>query len=170
MRTFLTSTLLICIFGLAIFVAFMLFGGSQEQSEVISDVPDSTNQIGNAVTTPYNSASEPAMTTLETLYGQTLTINNFKIIEKVRPVGVGMYTLDSNQGYQIIFNESNSSFAINISKQPVISTRDQAVQALADDLGVSVLDLCLLNIYISTTYDFDPTTAGRNLGVGACNN
>jgi len=170
MRAFLTLIILVLIVGLSYFIVSLLFTQSLEDQVQSSDDPNSSNSAGNVNVTPINPGSEPAKIQLETLYGQTLTVNNFKNIEKVLSVGAGMYTLDPGLGYQIIFNENNSSFAVNITKKPVLNTRDQAVFALADALDVPVTDLCLLNIYVSTTYDFDPATSGTNLGIDICVN
>lgn len=169
MRILLTIILLICIVFLAIFSVAVLTNESTEL-ELNPNTPSDNTLPGNAGVTPFNPSTEPAQVQLQTLYGQTLTTNNFKSIAGVRSVGSDMYTYDSNRGYQVIFNENDSSFAINLSERPLTRTKDRAVQALADELGLPVVDLCLLNIYISTTYDFDPTTAGKNLGIDVCNN
>jgi len=167
MRIFIIITLLISIVGFAYFIFVTLSSESQEE---LSATPDISNPAGNANVTPFNPAAEPEKVQLQTLYGQALTVNNFQKIPGVKSVGQEMYTLDSGLGYQVIFNENNSSFAVNISQRPVLTTRDDAVQWLASALGVSVFDLCLLNIYIGTTYGFDPATAGTNLGLGMCAN
>jgi len=105
---------------------------------------------------------------LQTSYGRPLSTVNFKTVPGVTSVGLDMYHLDSQEGYQIIFNDSNDSFAINISKKPVLNTRDVAVSRLSEILAVTVQDLCFLNIYISTTVEFSTEYGGKNIGISQC--
>jgi|GEM_PF-5110815 len=168
MRTFFLIILLVGIAGFGLFIFAALF--TDNSLTVVDTVSDSvdTNQSGNAIVTPFDPSTESEKVELQTLYGQTLQTNNFKKQSGVWSAGANAYHLDSGVGYQVLFNDNNDSFAINISQRPVLETRDRAVEALAAGLNISVADLCLLNIYISTTFDFDPNYANKNLGVPGC--
>ena len=76
----------------------------------------------------------------------------------------------NREDYSILFNEKNSSFAIQLYTKPVLQTRDAAVNALAIILSIRSSELCGINIYVGTTEDIDPEYAGKNLGLGICNN
>jgi len=137
---------------------------SDDQSEFIGDVSP-----GNTTISPIDLDESDEPSELQTSYGRPLSTVNFKTVTGVTSVGLDMYHLDSQQGYQIIFNDSNDSFAINISKKPILDTRDVAVSKLSEILAVPVQDLCFLNIYISTTVEFSAEYGGKNIGIRQCN-
>jgi hypothetical protein len=170
MRIFFLFVLMVGILSLGYFVVSIVFSDS-ETPGASTDAGLTGDSLvgGNSTITPIPDPEQDSETMqLQTESGYGVTANNFRKVSEVKNIGSGMYHLGAKADYQIVYNSANDSFAINIAAKPVLETRDRAIAELTEMLNISTFELCLLNIYISTTAAFDPNYAGKNIGINGC--
>lgn len=101
------------------------------------------------------------------------------------PANTGTYYLAGESGYCdmetavcaqgapsdnfiIVYYESEQSFAIALTQEPLGAARRAAEQFLSAKLGLSVRELCALNYYLTVDSYTNAQFAGDNLGFSVC--
>ncbi len=70
--------------------------------------------------------------------------------------------------YNISYNESDQSFTIILSEEPLKSVRERAENELMKFLGIPQTSLCALTYWVVTPYWVNQLYSGKNLGFSFC--
>lgn len=136
-----------------------------------SELPPDTGPVAGNNRTPVQ-PTHSQITTVDTDNGEVRMRNPLQI-QTAESMSDGLYNLPSLETYldrdfNVIYNEANQSFAVALLKEPLATARNNAQQYLLEELGVTLADLCKLNVYVGVTSDVNEFYAGKQLGLQGC--
>ena len=102
-----------------------------------------------------------------------ITVNDFKTLPNVTSLGDGFYHLDGSSPdiklpYSILFGQNDQSFSVSLDAKPLADARNRFSYDFLKMMGITELNACQLNVFVSVTYYVDEKLAGRNLGLSFC--
>ena len=160
-------------------------GNTAQQTPVGLPVASSTSVGGGPSSMSGSMASGQPTMTIPTHGGSAVVedfIHNGETWSDV--VNPGSYILAGSTGYclangvcpsgatttdfKITYESGTSFFNIVLLKEPLGAMRQEAERFLKSRLGLSEQNMCLLNYFVGTPYNVNPTYAGTNLGFSFC--
>lgn len=153
-----------------------LWGSSQEDTPTqlpLSNSGDPAQDVpvsdGSSDRTPAPDGKMPVETQNGYVY-----VNDISTLQNSVEVSTGQYKIDPYDVYDydpefdIVYFESNDSFAISLRREPLSENRRQVEAYLQQQLGITQAEMCELRVYIGTSFDVNPEYSGQDFGFSFC--
>ncbi len=167
-REYLTPILLIGIFLVISGIITFMFLTADDAPVVVVSPEETPLDVSE---TPQQDLT--LITSVQTKTGTRIAVRDFLKDEDVSKWSAEAYLIGeetSTEGtlYQIFYFQNGGGITVSLLTEPLRFARERAETELIERLGVTTLELCALQINVTTPRSVSEALSGRDLGLSIC--